>query len=453
MTRQRTWSEQKSFYKHHRTNKARLVNQPELKDIAPQIPVLPDSIYLDNGTEMTIIPMAATEIVTICLMFKGGQWMQKRKLQSDYAMYQIKSGTSRFTSEFLADKLDYYGATMSAGNGMTHSFVQLTSLKRTLPQVLPYFCDILTTPVYEQSLLNNAIEEGVLTFQMQEQQVAQVSKRMFYQQLLGTNHPAAAYATEEDYQSLTREDLLSYHSQFINMSNATVFLTGMIDAKLIALINEHLGKIPTITQSGLEYKEAEIVTSAEQFHEKEIGVPSVQSGLRIGKVMPDCNSADYPAIMLTSTILGGYFGSRLMKNIREELGLTYGIHSTFFPIPGNNIFFITTETTREYVPQCIEEIKREILDLQSNPVSGEELKNARNYNLGQFCRATEITMSLHHLIMNLRTQQRTLGSILKEQQTALALTSEDIMLCARKYFDPESMLITVAHGKSPCSAV
>ena len=138
-----------------------------------------------------------------------------------------------------------------------------------------------------------------------------------------------------------------------------------------------------------------------------------------------------------------------MKTIREKLGFTYGIHSTFFNIPYNNIFFITTETTQKYVTRCIDEIKKDIVDLQERPISIDELENARNYNLGQFCRATETSLAMHHLMMSLRVHQRTLENIQQEQEKAQELTPEDIMRCAQKHFNPEDMLIVAAHGNNP----
>ena len=398
---------------------------------------------------MNIIPITTTELVVICFMFKGGQWVQEKKLQSDYAMLQIKSGTADFTSDILIDKLDSYGATLSTGTCLTYSYIQLTCLRRTLPQTLPLLYSIITSPIYEQAQLDNAIEEGVLAYQMNEQKVAQASRKTFYQQLLGANHPAAAYANESDYHTICREDLLSYHQKHIQLDNATVYATGNIDSDTITLIDKHIGSIPTNKRKRFNFQNADIITSKQLMHETAIAGPSVQSGLRMGKIMPDSHSEDYPAIMLTSTILGGYFGGRLMKNIREKLGFTYGIHSAFYNIPSSNIFFITTETTRKNVAQCIEEIKKDMIDLREKPASIDELENARNYNLGQFCRATETSLTLHHLLMSLQVHQRTLEDIQQEQEKALKLTPEDIMQCAQKYFNPEEMLIVAAHGNNP----
>ena len=423
------------------------MQQPPLHTITPQVPTLPTPIHLDNGVELNVIPLHTTDLIAISVMFMGGQWVQEKRLQSNLAMQQIKSGTANHTAESLADKLDYYGATIAADATINYSFVRLNCLRRTLPNVLPLFCEIITSPIYEQPLLDNAIEESFLSYQVSEQKVAYVSKRIFYQHLLGADNPAAQYVDEQAYQAIQREDLLAYHRQFITLSNAVMYVTGKVDETLISLINQHLGSIPCGKQHFALLPTAPITPSPQKKHETTLNVPSVQSGLRLGKVLPLPSSADYPAIHLTSVILGGYFGSRLMKNIRERLGFTYGIGSTFYPIPHSNIFIIATETTREYVEQCIEEIKKDMTDMQQHPVTADELDNARNYMLGQFCRTTETSLSLSTLLMHQRAQGRTLEDLLHEQQQIQDLTPADIIQSAQKYFSPDELLIAVAHGK------
>jgi len=423
------------------------VEQPQLNTIQPQVSTLPAPVYLDNGVEVNAIPLFSTDLVVITFMFKGGQWVQMKKLQSDYAIRQIKSGSLHFSSETVNEQMDYYGATLKAGATISYCFLQLHCLRRTLPHVLPLLCDILTSPQYEQPLLDNAIEEGIRAYQVNEQKVAQVNKRLFYQQLLGSCHPAAQYAHEADYHNIHHEDLQRYHQQILQLSNAIIYVTGKVDEPLLSLLNTHVGHLPCKQQQLLQLSDAPIETSPQQIHQVELNVPSVQSGLRMGKVMPDNNNIHYPAIMLTSVILGGYFGSRLMKNIRERLGFTYGIGSTFLPIPQHNIFIIATETPREHVARCVEEIKKDIQDLQEHPISQEELTMARNYMLGQFCRQTETSLSLSTLLMSQRAYGRTLTDLLYEQQKAQALTPHDIQRCAQQFFSPEEMTITAAHGK------
>lgn len=423
------------------------MKQPPLNSITPLLSPLPSAIHLDNGMELNAIPLHSTDIVAISILFHGGQWMQSKRLQADFAIRQISSGTVSLSADALADSLDRYGATLNTGATMSYCFMQLTCLRRTLPEVLPMLTDIITSPAYEQQKIDNGIEEALMSYRLNQQKVKYVNKKLFYRMLLGINHPAAQFPEEEDYASISRQDLLEYHSDFLNLSNAVIYVTGNVDDGLISIINNTIGQIPRNKKAPLRFPDAPILTSSEMRHETSIDVPSVQSSLRVGKVLPDASSPDYPALYLTMTILGGYFGSRFMKNIRERLGLTYGIGSTFFTIPRNNVLIIATETTRSNVEQCVNEIKKDIEDMQHNPVCDDELTNARNYLLGQFCRSTETSLSLSNLMMHLRVHGRTLDDLLHIQQEMMLLTPSDIQKCIQKYLPVDSLLITAAHGK------
>lgn len=431
------------------------MKQPPLNSIIPQLSPLPSAIHLDNGVELNAIPLQSTEIVAISVLFYGGQWMQTKRLQCDFAIRQIKSGTSSLSADVLADRLDKYGATLTTAAAMSYCFVQLICLRRTLPDVLPLLADIITSPAYEEQKLDNEIEEALLSYRLNRQKVKYVNKRLFYRTLLGNGHPAAQYPEESDYTNINRNDLLAYNKSFLNLSNAVIYVTGSVDETLTSMINRSIGQLPCgkrnpllfPEQDTLHFPDATILPHPELRHEMNIDVPSVQSSIRVGKVLPDSSSPDYPSILLATTILGGYFGSRLMANIREKLGLTYGIGSTFFTIPRNNVLVIATETTRSNVEQCVSEIKRDIDNMICTPVSEGELTNARNYLLGQFCRNTETSLSLSNLMMHQRAYGNTLEDLLRIQQQMMLLTPSDIQRCTEKYLSPKSLLVTLAHGK------
>lgn len=424
------------------------MQQPELKAIQPKINNLPLPVTLDNGVEANIIPIDTCDLIAVTVMFIGGEWVQEKKLQSDFALRQLRSGAGELSSEIITEKLDFYGATLTSGAAISYSFVQVTALKRTLQNVLPLFRDILSSPAFEQRQLDYGIEEGIFSNNVCMQRVAEVCKRLFYTQVLGNENPAAQFADETDYRKLTRNDLLKYHTKYLCMDNAVVFLTGRIDESVISLVNKYVGSIPCKGNGGVSLCSAPIVQRENKYSETEINVPSVQSALRLGLVLPDFTHPDYPAMLFFGSVLGGYFGSRLMANIRERLGLTYGIGSTFHNIPGATVFITATETPRNSVEKCIEEVKKDIIDLQRNPIDDEEMALAKNYVLGQFCRMTETSYSLSTVMMTKMAYGKTMSDWLEEQKKIQALTAEDLMLVAQKYFDVDKLLVSVAHGKS-----
>lgn len=136
-----------------------------------------------------------------------------------------------------------------------------------------------------------------------------------------------------------------------------------------------------------------------------------------------------------------------MKNIRERLGLTYGISAYLTQIPHHAILSIATETPTQHVNLCLDEIDRELHNLATTPVTPDELYNAKNYLMGQVCRTTEVSLSLPALCMNLLATSTDLDHMLQRNNIIQSLTPEDIMQCAATYFSPDDILISAVHGK------
>ena len=124
------------------------------------------------------------------------------------------------------------------------------------------------------------------------------------------------------------------------------------------------------------YAAAQMVTGADQYEKAEIEDP------------------DYLKARVMVTLFGGYFGSRLMSNIREEKGYTYGISAGIAPYPGQGILVINTETANEFVEPLVREVYHEIDRLQNDPVPEDELFMVKNYMLGEMCRSYESAFSL-----------------------------------------------------------
>jgi len=408
----------------------------------PEVPC----VALSCGIPMHIIAIPNTEMVSFCVMFGGGQWQQDCCLQSNYAMQQITSGSKNMDCEVVEEKLDYYGATLTAGANLSFVFVKLTCIKRHFAEVIKILYEVLTSPSYDFQRLQIALEEGLLSYKMSLQRVGQVCKRLYYTSLLGKIHPASDFPTEESYASLSREDVVRYWQKNLTAENATMYLSGGIDDSVVKIVDSCFDLPMPIESKPFVFREHFIHPNNGRF-ESNLEVPSVQSCIRMGCVLPNNNHEDYPALQFISTIIGGYFGSRLMQNIRERLGFTYGIGSMIHHIPHNNIFIIATETPREHVNQCVDEIFKEIRLMQTEPVSAEEMKLSLNYITGQLCRSTEVGFKLADVLMSLHVMGQSLSDYVRLQNSMKVLTSEDLMRIAQKYFNVDEMLTAVVHGK------
>ena len=423
------------------------MTQPPLYPIEPRAVELPSPLWLDNGAEFNAVPIKDSGVVRISAVFKGGRWVERQTLQSTLAAEQIRSGTSTMSADVLSERLDFYGATFSAAAGIQSLVVTVTCMKRTLPQVLPLITDIISTPAYEQPLIDIEKEELMFACKANRQNVTYVGKKLLQRSLLGEQHPLAASYDEHDVEALTREVIIDYHHRHVHMDNAIIYASGDVDDDVASLINKHLGKRSGTAHEPTMIEPAYIITSRQQRHDTFIETEAAQSALYMGYLLPTRLSPDYPAIALTRTILGGYFGSRLMTNIRERLGLTYGISADILHIPESALMIISTTTPYEHVNRCVEEVFKETTLLGSEPVGEEEMKMAKNYLMGQFCRTTELSLSLPSICMSLRESGSNLHDYAEMMKKVQQLTSEDVMRCAHTYLRPENMIIAAAHGK------
>lgn len=421
--------------------------QPPLSPITPLSPNLPKPVILDNGTKLNVIPLKDAEIVRMYITFKGGRWVEKQVLQSTLATDQISAGTQFVSAEKLSETLDYYGASLNSSSGTQSSVITLTCLRRTLPQVLPLLKDIICSPAYEQQLIDIEKEELVFACGANKQNVVYVSKKTLQNAILGPNHPLAKVYDENDVLSIKRDDILDYHKCFINLDNANIYVSGAIDEDVISLVNQYLGSRGETKHESTNLPHISTATSTQQRHDAFIETESAQSALCMGMMLPSRQNPDYPAIALTRTILGGFFGSRLMKNIRERKGLTYGISADMLHIPYSSIFLVSTTTPYVHVDQCVDEVFNEIINLQNNKVDNEELTIAKNYLLGQYCRTTEMTLSLAALCIALEETGSNLDLHAQTIKQIQELSADDIMACAQKYLQVDKLIVAAAHGK------
>ena len=171
---------------------------------------------------------------------------------------------------------------------------------------------------------------------------------------------------------------------------------------------------------------------------------SLQSGIRIGKLLIPKTHKDFPKLFLLNTILGGYFGSRLMTNIREDKGYTYGIGSGLSSNKKESTFFISTEVGSDYTKATVTEIEKEIEKLQKQLVSEKELDLVKNYLFGSFMRnfdgafeAIDRFKAINELGMDYNYYE----FLFSEIKTA---NSESIRETAKKYFNFDNMVKVVA---------
>ena len=397
----------------------------------------------DNGLTVNLIPLEDTRIVMVDFFFHGCKWHQNRCLQAYFASSLLSTSSEEYDADTLAETIDYNGATIYSRTGYLGTSISLLCLSKNLPQMLEVMKSLLTHPTYDQKRFDTTVSMMKQSAAIRNTDVDSVCYEAFLDALYGKSHRCTSFAKLEDYDTLTREDLFAFQEKYICSSDCQMWMTGNITDEAIELLHAYFGKAAWGKGHFVYQPPAwpHIDPSAEQVIRMKM--PGVQSAIYMGKLLPRWDHPDFAKLMVTITLLGGYFGSRLMTNIREEKGLTYGIQASLRQSLCETALMISTATANETVEQVIEEIHKEIKVLRTERVGEEELARVKNYLIGYSCRRHEPGLGLSKMLMSVYMKGYPYDYILTENQFVRDTTAEDIMDMANRYLDADTMKLCV----------
>ncbi len=408
---------------------------------------VPERQIMPNGTPLNIIRAGEQEVVRMDILIRSGQWMQQQPLQAMFANRMLREGSRLFGSAEIAEKLDYYGAWLELSTTVNYSFLTLYSLNKYFAETLSVIESILKEPVYPEKELSVIVNANKQQFLVSDEKVEVIARKAFNRSLFGNGHPASHYAKAEDYDRLDTEILKSFYNRYYGSSNCSVYISGRVTGDIVACISDKLGNRSWGAEAG---QPSPLVFPVDTIAEKRIFVErtdAMQSSIKIGGFNVNRTHPDFQKMKVLATLLGGYFGSRLMSNIREDKGYTYGIGAGLIAYPDKGVFMIGTEAANEYVEKIISEVYKEIDILQNEQVPEQELSMVKNYMLGDICRNCEGPFSLSDLWIFIETggldhsfHQHALEGI---QQT----TASDIRELACKHLCKDSLIEVVAGKK------
>jgi predicted Zn-dependent peptidase len=247
-----------------------------------------------------------------------------------------------------------------------------------------------------------------------------------------------------DYDNVEIEDIAAFHRKYYHPGNLRIVLSGKIEDNTLSLINKYLGNTDWKQGEPAMIRPSEIHTAKE----RKILVPkegALQSGIRIGKVLFTKKDPDYFGLGVLNTILGGYFGSRLMTNIREDKGYTYGINSGIMSLRNSGYIYIASEVGADVREEAINEVFKEMELLRQEPVPEDELSLVKNYLAGSFLRSIDGPFSLADRFLGLLDYGFDFNEYYDRYlQTINDITPQQLQDLAIKYFVEDSFLETVA---------
>ncbi|HTD99723.1 MAG TPA: pitrilysin family protein [Mucilaginibacter sp.] len=409
------------------------ITPPESKSIDHINLIKPEHIKLDNGCNIFSFNSGDQELVRIEWIFANLRFDPKKPLLNVAVNTMLTEGTSKLSASQIADKVDFYGAFLQVDYGYDHSQVTLYTLNKQLQHTLPVIKDVITDSIFPEKELETFIRNQQQKLQVSLQKNDVVARRAFNKAIYG-NTIYGLGAEFEDYKTLHRDDMLWHFKQMYQPSNCTIMVAGKVDSGTLKQLTNAFGndwENPTII-AGTEQPALKPAKEHFYFVEKP---EALQSAIRIGLPSITRIHADFPALQVLNTVLGGYFGSRLMANIREDKGYTYGIGSGISSLKHGSAWFIATEVGADVCKAAVTEIEKEINLLKTELIPEEELSLVRNYMLGSLLGSLENVMSHADKFKNIYFAD--LGYDYYERYTEVikTITAEELLQLANKYLD------------------
>ncbi|MCC9166653.1 M16 family metallopeptidase [Pontibacter harenae] len=357
---------------------------PEIYEVDAVALQFAEVTNLSNGSRLHIIKNETQPVIRLDFVFKAGKWYDTKHGVSDLATKMLLEGSQNYTAKQIADTVAYYGASFDSNHQYDRTEYTLYCLSKYLDDLLPLIVDILQNPVFPEEEFNLLKQRTSQNIKVQRQKNSYLSTQSFTKLIYGSDHPYQFGFEQQVIDSITLEDVKAFYQKQFSTEGLEVFACGSLDEdSQRRLVNS----LETLAIAGKSVEESKTFINDAEKGEKEAFrevKDSLQSSIKVGRELPLIQHEDYHKLVLLNEVLGGYFGSRLMRNIREDKGYTYGIYSAISPRVHSTLFYIGTDVNYAVTENTLTEIHKEINLLQTELIPEDELVVVQNYMIGKF---------------------------------------------------------------------
>lgn len=411
--------------------------QPPVHHFDARILVPVKSITLTNGTSAFLIDTGTEDIMRIEFVFRAGIAQEYLPLLATSVNMMLTEGSEKYTSEELNSILDYYGIFLNLTAEKDTAGLIVYFLNKHFEKALELIAEVLFHPEFPEKELGLLMKKRLNWYRINREKVQNVATDKFFESVFGSHHPYGRMVREQDFEGMIPSLLKDFHTKYYLPEGMTMIVSGRIPDMAVDYFERYFGDIHSEKIYTEESKNIIRGESCKKEHIKKKG--AVQTAIRIGSPSISKRHPDYPGMKFLNVLLGGYFGSRLMKNIREEKGLTYGIHSSVSSFDLSGFKLISTEVGRENADQAIKEIYKEIRRLLTEPVSREELEVVRNYMSGEMIRMFDGPFAIAESFKAVWEFGLDLNYFVRMMDTIRTITQDEILRLAATYYNMDEL--------------
>lgn len=401
--------------------------------------IFPKKIELNNGIALYWMKDVKDASVKLDLVWNAGSKYQSNKLVASFTNKLLLAGNDQLKANTISENIDFHGGFTSLECDKDHASITIYGLNNKISEIFSVFANAFANAQFPDQYFEKERQIAIDKFKVNIQKVKTLARRSFNEEIFGSNSKYGMVADEVDFKNLNAQQLRDFYQTFYLSNQPTIFLTGEVDETFISELKNwsslFVQSQHTITDQGFEQTKGRIDVKKEG---------AIQSAIRVGRLMFDKTHEDYYHFQLMNTILGGYFGSRLMANIREDKGYTYGIGSGMVVLQDAGYFFVSTEVGVDVKENTLNEIYHEFDQLRNVRVDEDELTRVKNYMFGEFLRNSDGPIQMMESFKNI--YYNNLADTYYSDFIAAIheATPERLQELANKYLIKEEMLEIVA---------
>jgi zinc protease len=395
-----------------------------------------DRFALDNKVPVYAMNAGAQDVVMVEWVFDAGNWYDKQPMVAATTNFLIKNGTTSKTAYQINDFFEFHGAYLNRSCYNETASITLHCLSKHLETLLPVVREIIETSIFPEEELAIYIQNQKQRLSVNLQKCDFIANRLIDEYLFGINHPYGTYSNAEDYDALNTDLLKAFYKQYYLNGSCKIFVAGKMPTGYESMLNKAFGTLPLHADTPVVV-EHPIVTAAQKKVEIINDENGVQGAIRMARPFPNRHHPDFQKAHVLNTLFGGFFGSRLMSNIREDKGYTYGIHSYFQNHVHASAWMISTEAGRDVCAATITEVIKEMELLRNELVDMEELNLVRNYMIGSLLGDLDGPFQLIGRWKNYVLNGLDENYFYKSIETIKSVTPQELQRLANIYLQPD----------------
>ncbi len=391
---------------------------------------------LGNGVRLYLLENHDQQVVRLSFVFGAGSSRQTTLFSATSAANLLSEGSDRFTARQIAEQLDFYGSYFDIAVDRDVVVVSFCALSKFVMPTLQTAEEILLRPSFPQQEFDSYRIKRRQRLEIERRKVDVRVREAFAAAMFGADHPYGISAPEAAYDTLTREAVVDFYRRHYTADNCFVVCSGDLSDEALAAIENICVQLP---QSG-DRRELVFPAMVQTPCVRLEHAGAVQSAVRVGRMLFTRNHPDYVGMQVVATVLGGYFGSRLMRNLREERGYTYGVFAGMVNLDRAGYLAIATQVAEAAREDTLHQIYTEIERLRTEPIPEQELSLVKNIMVGEMMRIldgpfgiVDVTIENVQCGTDNHAVERTVEAIRR-------CTPEDVQRLAEKYLRREDLV-------------